>query len=93
MGQTNGIELSLLEFLDTIGAALDSTEGWSDSEDLWRMYVDKAGVPDDRRHMFTDWSEVGPAMKALAVMIRARVFIETHAMGKRKSNERTDESN
>lgn len=67
-------EISLLEFLDIIGAALDSPEGWDNSEDTWMEYVDKTGVPTNHEYHFTDWVEVGPAMKGLAAMIRAGVF-------------------
>jgi hypothetical protein len=74
MDQTNMTDLSLLEFLDIIGAALDSPEGWDNSEDTWMKYVDKTGVPTNHEYHFTDWVEVGPAMKGLAAMIRTGVF-------------------
>ena len=62
MDQTNTTDLSLLEFLDIIGAALDSPEGWDNSEDTWMEYVDKTGVPTNHEYHFTDWVEVGPAV-------------------------------
>lgn len=71
---TNPTDLTLLEFLDIIGAALDSPEGWDNSEDTWMEYVDKTGVPTNHEYHFTDWVEVGPAMKSLAAMIRSGVF-------------------
>lgn len=72
--QPNTTDLTLLEFLDTVGAALDSCAGWENSEDLWEEYKEKSKLPDDRIFNFTDWAEVGPAMKSLAAMIRSGVF-------------------
>ena len=75
--QPNPTDLTLLEFLDIIGAAIDSPEGWDNSEDTWMEYVDKTGVPTNHEYHFTDWVEVGPAMKGLAAMIRSGVFKST----------------
>ncbi len=65
---------NLILFLDKIGAALETPEGWYDSEDLWMEYFEKANVPNDGHYLFGDWVEVAPAMKALSHMIKAGVF-------------------
>lgn len=49
MDQTNTTDLTPLEFLYTVGAALASSEGWNNSEDLWVEYAEKADILDDRR--------------------------------------------
>lgn len=74
MNQLNTTNLTLIEFLDKVGAALETPDGWYNSEDLWMEYFNKADVPNDGHYLFGDWVEVAPAMKALAWMIRAGVF-------------------
>lgn len=65
---------NLILFLDKVGAALETSEGWYDSEDLWMEYSEKADVPNNHHYLFGDWVEVAPAMKALSHMIKAGVF-------------------
>ena len=65
--------LTLLEFLDATGAPLDRPESWEETEDLWDEYAAKLDPP---RDPLGDWTEVGPALRILAKMIRAGLFKE-----------------
>lgn len=71
---TEDKRLTLMEFLDTVGAPLDSPESWYETWDLWDEYAAKLNPP--RNSCITDWSEVGPALRILAAMIRANLFKE-----------------
>lgn len=71
---TENKRLTLLEFLDAAGAPLDSTLSWYETEGLWDEYAAKLSPP--RNSCIDDWSEVGPALRILAAMIRADLFEE-----------------
>lgn len=66
--------LTLLEFLGATGAPLDRPESWEETEGLWDEYAAKLDPPRDS--CIGDWTEVGPALRILAKMIRAGLFKE-----------------
>jgi len=46
-------QLTLLEFLDTVVAPLNSKESWYETEELWDEYAAKINLPKDT---FSDWT-------------------------------------
>jgi hypothetical protein len=65
-------KLTLLDFLDAVGAPPISANWWYETEGLWDEYASRLDPPKDC--CIGDWAEVSPALRILAEMIRAGLF-------------------